>query len=58
MLAELLKHPRALVLSLLMHLVVIALMVLNLAFIDRPKQIKAGTTGENRTGRDHRSEPA
>ena len=42
MLAEMLKHPRALVLSLLLHLGVIALMVLNLSFIERPKQIKAG----------------
>jgi len=41
--AELLKHPRALVLSLLMHLAVIALMVLNLTFADKPKHIKAGT---------------
>jgi len=41
-LAEMLKHPRALVLSLLLHLGVIALMVLNLSFIERPKQIKAG----------------
>ena len=42
MLSELLKHPRALVLSLLLHVGVIALMVLNLTFIDRPQQIKAG----------------
>jgi TolA protein len=41
--AELLKHPRALVLSLVMHLAVIALMVLNLTFADKPKHIKAGT---------------
>ena len=42
MLAELLKHPRALVLSALMHLAVIALMVLNLTFADKPKHLKAG----------------
>ena len=42
MFAELLKHPRALVLSLVFHLGVIALMVLNLTFSDRPEHIKAG----------------
>ena len=42
MLEELLKHPRALVLSLLMHLAVIGLMVVNLSFSERPKQMKAG----------------
>ncbi|MDC1286734.1 hypothetical protein N8198_02485, partial [Gammaproteobacteria bacterium] len=42
MIVELLKHPRALVLSLLMHLAVIALMVLNLTFADKPKHIKGG----------------
>ena len=42
MFAEMLKHPRALVLSLVMHLAVIALMVLNLHFADRPKHIKGG----------------
>jgi colicin import membrane protein len=40
--AELLKHPRALVLSLLVHFAVIALMVLNLTFFDKPKHLKAG----------------
>ena len=43
MLAELLKHPRALVGSLLLHLAVIGLMVLNLSFSDRPEQIKVGS---------------
>jgi len=44
--AELLKHPRALVLSLLFHLGIIAVMVLNLTFVDRPKQLKAGPTAK------------
>ena len=42
MFAELRKHPRALVLSLLLHAAIIAMMVLNLTFSDRPQQIKAG----------------
>ena len=42
MIAELLKHPRALVLSLVFHLGIIALMVVNLAFFERPVKIKAG----------------
>ena len=42
MFAELRKHPRALWFSLLFHAVIIGAMVLNLSFIDKPKQIKAG----------------
>ena len=42
MIADLFKHPRALVLSLLMHLAVIALMVLNLTFADKPMHTRAG----------------
>ena len=41
MLAELFKHPRALLLSLFLHGLIIGVMVLNLTFIDRPKQIQA-----------------
>ena len=42
MFAEMLKQPRALVVSLVMHLAVIGLMVLNLSFVDRAKDIKGG----------------
>ena len=42
MFAELLKHPRALAFSLLFHAVIIGLMVFNLTFIDKPKNILAG----------------
>ena len=42
MIADLLKHPRALLLSLVLHLAVIALMVLNLNFADKPRDTRAG----------------
>ena len=42
MIADLLKHPRALVLSLVFHLGIIGLMVVNLTFFERPMQIKSG----------------
>ena len=42
MLAELLKHPRALLISLALHAVVIGLIVFNFHFVDRPDLIKPG----------------
>jgi len=41
-LSELLKQPRALLLSILFHAVIIGVMVVNLSFIDKPTQIRAG----------------
>ena len=46
MLGELLKHPKALLISLGLHLVVIGLMVVNFHFADRPEQIYAATRGQ------------
>ena len=42
MLAELLKHPKALGISLAFHAVLIVLIVVNLDFSDQPDQIKVG----------------
>ena len=42
MLSELLQHPRALLGSVLLHLAVIGLMVINLSFFDKPSEIKVG----------------
>ena len=42
MFAELLKHPRALFFSLLFHAVIIGLMIFNLKFVDKPKNVLSG----------------
>ena len=42
MFAELLKHPRALAFSVLLHAVIIGLMIFNLKFVDKPQNITAG----------------
>ena len=42
MLSELFKQPRAILLSILFHAIVIGVMVVNLSFVDRPKRLQPG----------------
>ena len=42
MLSELLNNPKGLAVSLVLHAILIGLIVVNLDFFDKPKQIKAG----------------